>query len=903
MKKLTSNEIRNMWLQFWADKNHLIVPSANLIPINDHSVLWINAGVTPLKKFFDGSSVPENKRLVNAQKCIRTNDIESVGDTTHLTFFEMLGNFSIGNYFKEEAIIWGYELLTSEKYFGISKDKLYFTVHPSDIESKELWIKLGVKPSHIVELEGNFWEIGEGPCGPCSEIFYDRGEKYDLDKVGITLLQDDMPNDRYVEIWNIVFSAFNAVSGVDRKDYQDLPSKNIDTGMGLERITMISQEVDSIYDTDLFSPIIKQIELISRSSYQNQPSFRIIADHIRTITMALKDGASFGNSGRGYVLRRLLRRAVRTGKKLNIEKTFLYRLVPVVANVMQDYYPFNENDIKRIMDLIVKEESLFYQTLVSGEEKLANILANPEIKTVTGEDAFKLYDTYGFPLELTVEIAREKNVSVDTTGFLKLMEAQKCQSQSCSNMTNNMTLQNKDLIECKVESEYVGDTTHHVNTQVVALFDKDGNRVVDLLNSGYIILEKTPFYAESGGQVADKGFMRTAKYGDNDKLIVENVIKAPNGQHLHTVRILDGVISQGEPIEAKIDTAFREKVTINHSATHLLHHALKQVLDESVYQAGSSINDKVIRFDFNYTNNLEEEDVIKIEMLVNELLKVSLVEKQEMTIEEAKSLGATALFDDKYGSYVKTIKIGPSFELCGGTHIDDIADIKHFAIASIESKGTNVYRVTAATNDNVNILLHEHVQTYKDMIHVLQNKSDQIVKQAKEKGIDLTFDYQFDMNYLTSYVDILKYKNAVTELTEAVKELEKKYQKAINEQVLADLTEFESQIINQALIISTNNLTVLIIKSIIDKLANEYDLKLIFIANVTDNNVNFLCKVSDDFANTLKASDIVQEAANFVNGRGGGSNTFAQGGGSLSKNVDEILNKIKKIYQGVTNES
>lgn len=900
MKQMTSNEIRTMWLDFWNNKNHLTVPSANLIPINDNSLLWINAGVTPLKKFFDGSSVPENKRLVNIQKCIRTNDIESVGDTTHLTFFEMLGNFSVGNYFKEEAIIWAYELLTSDQYFAINKNRLYFTVHPSDIESKELWLKLGVKQSHILELENNYWEIGEGPAGPCSEIFYDRGDKYDPENIGVTLLKDDMPNDRYVEIWNIVFSAFNAVAGVDRKDYQDLPSKNIDTGMGLERISMIAQAVDSIYDTDLFTLIIKQIELISRSSYQNQPEYRIIADHIRTITMALKDGASFGNTGRGYILRRLLRRAVRTGQKLKINNNFLYRLVPVVANIMQDYHQFNENDIKRIMDLIVKEESLFHQTLVSGEEKLASILATPGLKTVTGEDAFKLYDTYGFPLELTIEIAREKGISVDTSGFLKLMAEQKNNSQSNTNMVNSMTLQNKDLIECKVESEYVGDTTDHVHTQVIALFDKDGNRVIDLLNSGYIILEKTPFYAESGGQVADKGFMRTAKIADNDKLIVENVIKAPNQQHLHSVRIINGVISQGEPIEAKIDTHFREKVTINHSATHLLHYALKEVLDESVYQAGSSINDKTIRFDFNYTNSVSDENIINIENCVKSLITSSEIIKQEMSLEEAKGLGATALFDEKYGTHVKTVKIGPSFELCGGSHVDDISLIKHFAIVSIESKGASVYRITAATNENVNILLHESVATAKQMIHDLQNKAHSVLKAAKEKGVILAYQAPPELNYLSSYEDVLAYKKVVNDLTETVRLLEKEYQKNVTKQVVADLSEFESKIKDQALIIYTLDLTAAVIKQIIDKIANEHKLDLVFIANVQGANVNFFCKTSPSFSNTLKASDVIQDVANMINGRGGGSTTFAQGGGNLKTDINQVIEHVEKIYQGVT---
>lgn len=898
MKHLSSNEIRRIWLSFWEAKEHLVVPSASLIPVNDKSILFINAGVTPLKKFFDGSSVPEKKRLVNVQKCIRTGDIESVGDTTHLTFFEMLGNFSIGNYFKEEAITWAYELLTSEKYYHFNPERLYFTVHPSDSESKMLWEKQGVYHDHIIELSGNYWEIGEGPSGPCTEIFYDRGESFDPNHEGISLLKNDLPNDRYVEIWNIVFSAFNAVDGVAREDYQPLPSKNIDTGMGLERMAMVLQEVTSIYDTDLFYNLMNNIELISNyPAGEHLSTFRIIADHIRTVTMALKDGTSFGNSGRGYVLRRLLRRAIRQGYQMGVVKPFLYRLVPSVAMIMQDFYPFTEEEIKQLMDLVLAEEVLFHKTLVQGEERIKGILADPKNKKISGEDAFKLYDTYGFPLELTIESAAAYNVSVDTTGFLTLMEAQRRQSKENSNMENNMTLQNRDLLEYMNESKFVGYDQFHIHTKVAALFDKDGTRVTELYNSGYIVLEETPFYAESGGQVADIGLMRTDAYQEDDRVVVENVIKAPNGQHLHKVRIIEGVISQGEPIEAKIDVKRRQHIMINHSAAHLLHLALKRVLSEKVYQAGSYIDDERIRFDFNFVGEITEEDLVKIEQTINEQIVNKTVIIEEMPLAQAKAAGAIALFDDKYGNFVRTIKMGDSFELCGGTHVKNILDIDKVALVSFESKGSNVFRIEAATKDQINILLHHTVEPYKVEIKKLLKKAGDIISRAQHQAIDLTFNFDFNLNYLTSYQDVISYRRALQNLQNIVKILEKNYHDELVKKTLNDLSLYTNQIQDQALIIKTSNQPITLLKVIMDRLTNEQNLKFIFIANLTEQGVNYLCKVNN--LPQLDAAALVKDAADKSGGKGGGSNTFAQGGGTEGLDVDRILANITKIYQEI----
>ena len=426
MKKMTSEQIIRTYIDFFKERGHLEIPSSSLIPKDDPTILWINAGVTPLKKYFDGRVIPESRRLTSCQKCIRTGDIESVGKTArHHTFFQMLGNFSVGDYFKKEALTWAYELLTSDKYFGLDKNKLYITVYPADEEAYNLWVSLGIDPSHIIKLENNFWEIGPGPSGPDSEIFYDRGEKYDPQKQGIKLLEQELENDRYIEIWNNVFSQFNAKEGIDRANYEELPSKNIDTGMGVERMACIMQETETNYETDLFMPIMEAISEIARIEYLGQMEFKVIADHIRSLTFALSDGATFSNYGRGYVLRRLLRRAVRMSRKLNINHSFMADLVDVVVDKYSTIYPELTQTKGLVKELITKEEDLFHRTLLSGEKKLEEIFTTSPNKQINGSDAFKLYDTYGFPIELTVEYAEEQGFTVDMAGFQKYMDAQK----------------------------------------------------------------------------------------------------------------------------------------------------------------------------------------------------------------------------------------------------------------------------------------------------------------------------------------------------------------------------------------------------------------------------------------------------------------------------------------------
>ena len=479
MKKLTGEQIIRTYIEFFKERGHTEIESSSLIPHDDPSVLWINAGVTPLKKYFDGTAVPTNRRLTSCQKCIRTGDIESVGKTArHHTFFQMLGNFSVGDYFRTEAITWAYELLTSKKYFDIPKSKLYVTVYPDDKETYDLWVKLGIDESHIVKLENNFWEIGEGPSGPDSEIFYDRGPKYDKEKLGIKLLENEIENDRYIEIWNNVFSQYNAKEGVERSKYEELPSKNIDTGMGVERMACILQETETNYETDLFMPIMDEISEICQIKYQGQMEFKVIADHIRTITFAISDGASFENYGRGYVLRRLLRRAARMGRKLNINHTFMDRLVDVVVDKYMSIYPELAQNRSRIKELVVKEEELFQKTLLQGEKRLETIFKTNKKRIISGADAFKLYDTYGFPIELTVELAHEKGLNVDEEGFKEKFKAHQELSRTASAGQFKGGLSGNNEIETKYHT-----ATHLLNAALKQVVSKDvhqkGSNITD----------------------------------------------------------------------------------------------------------------------------------------------------------------------------------------------------------------------------------------------------------------------------------------------------------------------------------------------------------------------------------------------------------------------------------------
>ena len=894
MKKMTHNEIRETWFKFFTEHGHKIYESASLIPVNDDSLLWVNAGVTPLKKYFDGSEVPDSRRIVNIQKCIRTNDVDNVGITKrHQTFFEMMGNFSVGDYFKEEAIKYAFELLTSKKYFDIDKELLYVTVYTDDEDAKAYWIKEGLNPEHIIPLEGNFWEIGEGPCGPDSEIFYDRGEEYDPDHNALELFKNDEEQERYVEIWNNVFSQFNSEEGVKRKDYRELPSKNIDTGAGLERWCCIFQGVDSNFETDLFLPIIKHIEELSTYDYVGQKEFKIIADHIRAVTFAIADGACFENVGRGYVLRRLLRRSVRFGRNIGIEGPFMYKIVSDVVDVMKDAYPYLLEKRPEVETIILEEEKLFLKTLEEGERRLKEMTENSTDGVISGEDAFKLYDTYGFPFELTEEYLKEKGFTVSREEFEKYMAKQRELARENAKTKTSMAAQKKVLLDYKDRSEFCYGL-YRLKTKVQAIFSKD-ERVKEIDHDTYISLDRTCFYAESGGQVSDTGMI----IGDNFKARVVDVFKAPNGQHIHKVRLLDGIIHEGDNAEAILDKDKRKQTECNHSSVHILQYSLQQVVSNTIKQAGSYVDGDKLRFDFTYSGKMTDEKILEVEEFANNMIGENLIVSTEvMPLEKAKKIGAMALFSEKYKDMVRVVKIGKSVELCGGTHTSNTSLIGNLAIYNCESKGSNVYRIEAVTGNKIEGALSEVVKTYNDEKLKLLIKAKEILEDARNKGIKLDFEVDITNERPTSYKDIIYNRNELQYVHHEVKELEKKYYDILEKNTLQNLDIYKENFekINDVnvLVMKQNNKDINLLKSIADSLLNEIKDGVVFFINVKeDDTVNFICKSNSK----VKAGPLVKEASLTAGGNGGGSPTFAQGGGKSTEELDKIEKDIKKAIK------
>lgn len=890
MKYMSHNDIRKAWYSFFESKGHNIYESASLIPENDNSLLFINAGVTPLKKYFDGSVVPENKRVVSIQKCIRTNDIDNVGITkSHQTFFEMLGNFSIGDYFKNEALEFSYEFLTSPEWMDIDKNKLYVTIYTKDEDAYNKWVSLGLDESHIVRLDGNFWEIGEGPCGPDSEIFYDRGDDYDLDGTAFEKFSKDEDQERYIEIWNNVFSQYNSKKGVSRDDYEELPHKNIDTGAGLERWCCIFQGVDSTFETDLFVPIIEKIEELTGKKYEGNMEHKVIADHVRAVTMAISDGAIFENTGRGYVLRRLLRRSVRMGKKLGMNEPFLYKLVDIIADIMKDAYKNLEENKGTIKTIILQEEQLFYKTLSSGERKLMELMKESTDKSISGYDVFKLYDTYGFPFELTLEYLYDEGFTTDREEFRKYMDEAKNLAKSNQKRNNSMNLQNEELLNFDTPSTFIYDE-YEMESKVIGLF-KDGTMVDYLDSDGYVILDKTCFYATSGGQVADLGAIKNGNF----KAKVIDVAKAPNGQHLHKVEIVDGVISLNELCTIKIYEEQRNKTSRNHSTVHIIQKVLQDYLESNIHQAGSYVDKDRLRFDFTYTGKITEEQVLDIERITNEKIdKNDEVLIREMSLEDAKKIGAMALFSEKYKDIVRVVKIGDSLELCGGTHVKNTMDIGRFAVVSLESKGSNLYRIEGTTGENIEKLIGEVVKHYVDQIKILLNKARIILSQAESMGINLDFDVELDQIGISSYEDIIYNRNQLAYVQNELRLLEKKFNE---EKIKNQITNLDEYLSNKKeinginyIIMRTNNKELGVLKGIVDTLMNSIGTGLVFIANEKEDVVNFICRSNCN----VNAGLIVKEASVLSEGNGGGSPTFAQGGGKTTQYIDEIFNKIEK---------
>ena len=865
MKNMKSYEIRQMWLDFFKSKGHSVEPSASLVPANDPTLLWTNAGVTPLKKYFDGSMVPENPRITNAQKCIRTNDIENVGKTArHHTFFEMLGNFSIGDYFKSEAIEFAVELLFDPKWFGFDKNKIYITYYVDDKDAKATWMKNGIAEDHLIPLEGNFWEIGEGPCGPDTEMFYDRGEKYD--KRGKELIEKDIENDRFIEIWNIVFSQFNSKEGVARKDYKELPSKNIDTGCGLERLCCVMQGVDTNYDTDLFMPIIKKTEEISGVKYNGQMAFKVIADHVRTVTFAVADGATLSNEGRGYVLRRVLRRASKHAKSIGINRPFMAELVDVVIDIMDPFYPYLHEKKDIVKQIITAEEEKFLSTLASGEKRLASIASTAK-GLISGEDAFLLYDTYGFPLELTEEYAEEQNLKVDVEGFKKCLNAQKERARNARKDENSMKGQNEEFLKFKDESRFSGYNSTAHKAKIIAVFDNA------------VVLDETPFFAFSGGQLSDKG-----KIGDIE---VVDVVKMPNGQHLHVLK--ENPFKVGQIVWAEVDKENRDLTRKNHSAAHLLQAALQQVLGSHVHQQGSQVGASYSRFDFNNYQTPTDDELLRVEDLVNQYIKEAhKVDTLVLPIEEAKKLGAMALFSEKYGATVRVVDMGVSKEFCAGTHVENTADVLKYCIYSFESIGSGVFRITAATGPNAMEIVKKNISNLKANLDSAISKALDIIKAARNEGVELHFNYDVREIHVEGYRYVLALRGEIIKAQNALKELEKEYQAKKSQNALKDLNKFDSEIIDNKLFVKVDEENTNLLKDMATALRNNKGLDLVLLAYANDSKVTFVCATSPKY----DARAVVKEACSICGGGGGGKPDLAQAGG---KDPSKLMNALEHL--------
>ncbi|ULM95656.1 alanine--tRNA ligase [Peribacillus frigoritolerans] len=872
MKYLTGAQIRQMYLDFFSEKGHNIEPSASLVPHEDPSLLWINSGVATLKKYFDGRVIPENPRITNAQKAIRTNDIENVGKTArHHTFFEMLGNFSIGEYFKEEAITWAWEFLTDEKWIGFDKDKLAVTIHPEDDEAFELWNKkIGVPAERIIRLEENFWDIGEGPSGPNTEIFYDRGPAYGDDPNDPELYPGG-ENERHLEVWNLVFSQFNHNPD---GSYTPLPKKNIDTGMGLERMASVVQDVATNYDTDLFMPIIRAVEEISDVKYgvdsEKDVAFKVIADHIRTVAFAVGDGALPSNEGRGYVLRRLLRRAVRYAKQININRPFMFELVTVVGEIMKDFYPEVLKNKEFIAKVIKNEEERFHETLNDGLSILSEVIKKEKEKgntTIPGSDAFRLYDTYGFPIELTEEYAEEEGMTVDQAGFEKEMDAQRERARSARQDVDSMQIQGGVLGDIKVESEFVGYDQVAVEAKVAAII-QNGELVTEAHEGEevQVILDKTPFYAESGGQIADIGTMAS----ESVKVDVLDVQKAPNGQNLHRVTVTAGTLTADSHIVAAVNQENRIHITKNHTATHLLHQALKDVLGTHVNQAGSLVQAERLRFDFSHFGQITAEEIEQIETIVNEKIWQSLqVNTDYKNIEEAKAMGAMALFGEKYGKIVRVVQIGDySLELCGGVHVPNTAVIGLFKIVSESGIGAGTRRIEAVTGAGAYKLMTDQIGVLKDAAAKLKTNLKDVPSRIETVLAEVK-DLHRENESLTAKLSNIEASSLVSN----VKEVN-------GVQVLVAKVQATDM----------NNL-----RAMADDLKQKLDSVIIVLGSAQGDKVNLIAGVTKDYIDRgFHAGKLVKEVASRCGGGGGGRPDMAQAGGKDPEKLDAALNFVEE---------
>ena len=876
MKKYGVNELRKMFLDFMESKGHLVMKSFPLVPQGDKSVLLINAGMTPLKPYFTGAEKPPRTRVSTCQKCIRTGDIENVGKTArHGTFFEMLGNFSFGDYFKREALHWSWEFLT--EVVGLDPNRLYPSVYTDDDEAYEIWNKeIGIPAERIFRFgkEDNFWEHGAGPCGPCSEIYYDRGEKYGCGKPGCTVGCDC---DRYIEVWNDVFTQFeNDGNG----NYTELKQKNIDTGMGLERLAVVVQDVDSIFDVDTICSLRNLVCQIAGKEYgvhhEDDVSIRLITDHIRSATFMISDGIMPTNEGRGYVLRRLIRRAARHGRLLGIEGTFLAKLSAEVIDGSKDGYPELEEKKDFIFNVLTNEENQFNKTIDQGLRILSEMedeMKSAGEKVLSGENAFKLYDTYGFPLDLTKEILEEKGYEVDEDGFHKAMEEQRTKAREAREVTNYMGADATvyDEIDTSITTEFVGYDHLSFESKVTVLTTE--TEIAGSLMEGQrgtVFVEKTPFYATMGGQEGDSGVIETA----NGKFVVEDTIKLRGGKFGHVGYMESGMISTGETVSLKVDTAARKDTEKNHSATHLLQKALKTVLGSHVEQKGSLVTPDRLRFDFAHFQAMTAEEIEKVEKLVNEEIQAALpVTTDIMDIEEAKKSGAMALFGEKYSQKVRVVSMGDfSKELCGGTHVSNTSSIMLFKIVSESGIAAGVRRIEALTGNGVLEYYRKQEELLLEAAKALKANPSEIVEKIGH--------LHGEVKALTSENESLKSKLAQGALGNVMD----KVVEVNGVKLLAAKVEG----------VDMNGL-----RDLGDQLKEKLGEGVVVLAGVNGGKVNLLSMVTDAAQKAgAHAGNLIKAVAAIVGGGGGGRPNMAQAGGKNPEKAQEAVDAAAGILEG-----
>ena len=880
MEKYGVNELRRMFLDFMESKGHLKMKSFSLVPHNDNSLLIINSGMAPLKPYFTGQEIPPRRRVTTCQKCIRTGDIENIGKTArHGTFFEMLGNFSFGDYFKKEAIAWSWEFLT--QVVGLDPDRLYPSVYEDDDEAFELWNKQqGILAERIFRFgkEDNFWEHGSGPCGPCSEIYYDRGEKYGCGKPGCTVGCDC---DRYMEVWNNVFSQFN---NDGHGHYTDLIQKNIDTGMGLERLAVAVQDVDSIFDVDTLRALTDHVGEVAHAVYHEDEkkdvSIRIITDHIRSVTFMISDGIMPSNEGRGYVLRRLLRRAARHGRILGIDGLFLSELAKVVIATSKDGYPELEEKKEMILKVISEEENKFNKTIDQGLTILEDFEAAMKEEgktTLNGADAFKLYDTYGFPLDLTKEILEEKGFDVDEEGFKENMEAQRQAARKARKTTNYMgaDVTVYQSIDPSVTSKFVGYDKLVSDSKILVLTTED--EIVEALTDGQngtIITEETPFYGTMGGQQGDIGVIET----ESGSFTVKDTIHLQGGKIGHVGTMTKGMLTQGETVTLKVDEKNRQLTSKNHSATHVLQKALRMVLGSHVEQAGSYVSKDRLRFDFTHFQAMTKEELAKVEEIVNDQIAAALpVVTKETTIDEAKKMGAMALFGEKYGSTVRVVCMGDfSLELCGGTHVSNTAAINCFKIISESGIAAGVRRIEALTSEG---LIHYYEKLSADLA-----EASAAAKTTPDKLTERIETMQGEIKALQSENEKLKNqmaKDAVGNVMDQVVEINgvKLLAVALKDTGMNELRNLGDQFK--------------------EKLGNG----VVVIVSAADGKVNLMATATDEAIKAgAHAGNLIKGIAALVGGGGGGRPNMAQAGGKNPDGIPAALKKAAEVLKDQLNK-